>query len=417
MVAASDGGTAVSQTIYFIHGTGVRDVGGTIKQLREQGGKLLGWQPEDVIPIEWGKAVGPQPLDISAALPPPTRDAAIPDASVPDDPAALWALLLADPYAELRVLAVGPSMTGAADPNGLIDPTAPLPSTRVLTGLQTLTVDSAAAATAGVTTAQVNSAAIEVARNAIVAEAADKASTFGEIAGVVARATVAVVLTATGDENTSASALYDAAARDQLVDAVANALDPDGQRGLIGDFAKRVVGEIATKVAVQKRMDFMGPFSNFIRDVSFYLQRGAALRDFIGAELRQHSGGGKVVVLGHSLGGIAAVDLLADPKNSSGPDKLPVDLLVTVGSQSPYLYLLDSLASLSPKTPAVRPFQPWLNIYNTEDLLSFCAQGVFPACTDIHDEALLADVPFPASHSAYWAQDGLFEILRRYLPA
>lgn len=406
----------MSPTIYFIHGTGVRDVSGTISQLRDKGGNLLGWKPDQIVPIEWGKVVGPQPLDISRALPPGTRDAAPPAAPVREDPAALWGLLLADPYAELRVLAFGPSMS-AVDPNALPDPTVLQPSARVLAGLQALGVDSTAAAAAGVTAAQVNNAAGQIAGNPIVGDAADKAATYGQIAEVVARATVALVLTTPGVDDAPPSALYDAAAREQLVVAVANALDPDGQRGLIGDFAKRVVGEIASKVAVQKRLDFMGPFSNFIRDVSFYLQHGATMRDFIGAQLRQHSGDGEVVVLGHSLGGIAAVDLLADPTSSSGPDKLRVDWLVTVGSQAPYLYLLDSLASLSPKTPDVQPFQPWLNIYNTQDLLSFCAQEVFPACTHIHDEALHADVPFPASHSAYWGQDGLYTILRRYLPA
>lgn len=405
----------MSQTIYFIHGTGVRDVTGTIAQLCERGSKL--WTPDEVIPIKWGEEVGPKPLDISAALPPPTRGAGVTDASVSADRAALWALLLADPYAELRVLAVGPIMTGVTDSGGLIDPSAPLPSTRVLAALSTLTVDDAVASAVGVTTAQVNSAAAEVARNPIVAESADKASSFGQIAEIVARATVAVMLTAPADEEAPVRALYDAAAREQLVDAVANALDPDGQRGLIDDFAKRVIGEIATRVAVQKRLDFMGPFSNFIRDVSYYLQHGAVIRDYIRGQLRAHTGDGKVVVIGHSLGGVAAVDLLAEVANSSEPNALPVDLLVTVGSQAPYLYLLDSLAALSPNTPQRKPFQPWLNIYNTQDLLSFCAHDVFPGCEGIHDEALSADVPFPASHSAYWAQDGFYEILGRYLSA
>ena len=85
---------------------------------------------------------------------------------------------------------------------------------------------------------------------------------------------------------------------------------------------------------MQKRINFMGPLSNFIRDVSFYLQHGAAVRQFIAAQLRTHSGSGKVVVLGHSLGGIAAVDLLADPTMTSATDKL-ADLLITVGSQAP----------------------------------------------------------------------------------
>lgn len=403
--------------IYFIHGTGVRDVSHTIDQLRDRGGRILGWSPDDVIPIEWGKAVGPQPLNISAALPPATRSVGSSGAPTPDDPAAVWNLLLADPYAELRVLAVGESMTGLPNPSGTLAPGAQLPSIRVTSGLQSLTIADTDAANAGLTPSQINRAAAEVASNPVVAEAADKAATYGQIVDVVARATVAVLLSSPPDDQTpTPPACYDPIARDDLVKSIANALDPGGERAWVSDLAKRVVGQIATRVAVQKRKDFMGPLSDFLRDVSFYLQHGATVRDFIASELRRLHHGGKIVLLGHSLGGIAAVDLLADPKTTSGPDALTVDLLVTVGSQAPYLYLLDSLASLSPRTPAALPFQPWLNIYNNEDLLSFCARAVFPACNDIHDEALHADVPFPAAHSAYWAQDGLYDILRRYLP-
>jgi hypothetical protein len=407
----------MSQTIYFIHGTGVRDVSGTMQQLRERGGKLLGWKPDDLIAIEWGKAVGPDPIDISPALPPAARGVEAPGAPATDHPSALWGLLQADPYAEMRVLAVGQSMAGNTDPNQILDPTAELSSVRITNGLLALSVGADDLAAAGVTAEQVRRAAGDVASTAVVAEAAAKAGTYGQIAEAAARATVAVMLTAPQDESTpQPSALYDPAARDALVTAIADALDPGGQRGIVGDFAKRVVGEIATKVAMQKRMDFMGPLTNFIRDVSYYLQHGAKVRDFIATELRRYSRDGKVIVLAHSLGGIATVDLLADPKAASGPDKLTVDLLITVGSQSPYLYLMDSLASLSPRTPGASPFTPWLNIYNTEDLLSFCAQRVFPNSKSIQDEALHADVPFPASHSAYWSQDAFYEILRRYLP-
>jgi hypothetical protein len=408
----------VSYTIYFIHGTGVRDVAATIQQLRERGARLLAWKPEQIVPIEWGRAKGPEPLDISPALPPSTRGAQLPGAPIPEDPAALWKLLMADPYAELRVLAVGPSMTSATSAGAKIDPTAQTLSTRILQRLQSLTLDHNDAAAAGVSAKQVSSAGLELARSSLVATAANKAGSLGQIAEVASRATVAIVLSAPlNDDSPPPLALYDPAARDNLVIAVANALDPDGQRGIFTDAAKRVVGEIATKVAMQRRQDFMGPLSNFLRDVSFYLQHGAVVRDYIAKVIRDHSGDSKVVVLGHSLGGIAAVDLLADPAAASGAAKLPVDLLITVGSQAPYLYLMDSLASLSPTKPDAQPFQPWLNIYNPEDLLSFCAQRVFPAATNIHDVALKADVPFPASHSAYWAQDSLYNILEQHLPS
>ncbi|MCC8242879.1 hypothetical protein [Saccharothrix luteola] len=70
-------------------------------------------------------------------------------------------------------------------------------------------------------------------------------------------------------------------------------------------------------------------------------------------------------MVGHSLGGIAVVDLLPLPNPPT------VVLLVTVGSQSPVLYGV---------------------------------QG-------IKDEEADARVPFPESHSAYWEVPRTFELI------
>ena len=65
------------------------------------------------------------------------------------------------------------------------------------------------------------------------------------------------------------------------------------------------------------------------------------------------------------------VDLLS---SGSAP---AVDGLVTVGSQAPLFYAIDALEHLRPGA-GPEPFTPWLNIYNEADLLSFCAERVFP---------------------------------------
>jgi hypothetical protein len=126
-----------------------------------------------------------------------------------------------------------------------------------------------------------------------------------------------------------------------------------------------------------------------------------------------------VVVLAHSLGGIAAVDLLADPVVMHGGAPLKVDLLVTVGSQAPFMYLMDAMHSLGPRTPLIenQPFLPWLNIYNRQDLLSFCAERVFVNSPGIIDEPVSAGVPFPMSHSAYWVQDRVYQLIKDHLPS
>ena len=81
-----------------------------------------------------------------------------------------------------------------------------------------------------------------------------------------------------------------------------------------------------------KRAAFMGPFSDFTRDVLWYLAHGEFIRGEIAPAARAAVGNEPLVVLGHSLGGIAAVDLLSDPQTMNGDWRLSIDLLVTVGS-------------------------------------------------------------------------------------
>nr|BFE81246.1 hypothetical protein GCM10020093_038470 [Planobispora longispora] len=128
------------------------------------------------------------------------------------------------------------------------------------------------------------------------------------------------------------------------------------------------------------------------------------IREHITRTLGELPGGRPVVLLGHSLGGIAAVDLLAgrtmDPR---------VKLLVTVGSQAPLLYLMDALDTLTYRAEGIstRPFTPWLNIYDPSDLLSFLAGPVWPGESGIADERVDSGASVFAAHSAYWGTPGV----------
>lgn len=104
------------------------------------------------------------------------------------------------------------------------------------------------------------------------------------------------------------------------------------------------------------------------------------------------------------------VDLL------SGADRFPVDLLATAGTQAPLLYALRALDRLTPDNPEITPLTPWLNFYNPNDFLAFCAERVFPAREGIRDEAIAPPgVPFPAAHSAYWTQNRIYERINQAL--
>jgi hypothetical protein len=100
-----------------------------------------------------------------------------------------------------------------------------------------------------------------------------------------------------------------------------------------------------------------------------------------------------VTLVAHSLGGIACVDLLALP------DPPPVARLVTAGSQSPFLYELGALTSLKPPQPLPAGFPPWLNLYDRNDFLSYCAGRLW---SGVEDREIESGQPFPASHSAYF---------------
>lgn len=401
-------------TLLFIHGTGVRNVSASIAEIRQRSQRIPAWPLERVIAVEWGLAVGPSDLDIGPALPPDTSGRALAAAASPsEEEAALWELLLADPLAELRVLA-----QARHSESGIMNPAEIPADVKVRTLVEMLDPGDATINSAGFKVDELAVAKNSLIGDEVLAEAASAVSDTQdpELIGALARALIAIMLREQelGGGVTSPTA-YDPEARDSLEDVLAEGLAPGRARGMGGLF-RNLLAPIATRVAMRKRSAFMDPLSDFMRDVVFYVQRGDLVRDYIAEQIRLHHNDGPIVLLAHSLGGIAAVDLLSDPAVMDSPKGLKVELLVTVGSQSPLLYLMDALAVLSPKSPdSPQPFVPWLNLYNRQDLLSFCASGVF-VNSPVHDEPISAGVPFPMSHSAYWNQDRVYELIVEYLP-
>src|SRR5262249_26896258 len=112
-----------------------------------------------------------------------------------------------------------------------------------------------------------------------------------------------------------------------------------------------------------------------------------------------------------SLGGIACVDLLIE-------EPMPeVELLVTVGSQAPFLYEIDALTNLrrDRPLPEKEKFPPWLNLYDHRDLLAYIGEGVFPG--RVKDVLVNNRVPFPYAHSAYWTNPQVWKAIFAELPA
>jgi hypothetical protein len=139
-------------------------------------------------------------------------------------------------------------------------------------------------------------------------------------------------------------------------------------------------------------------------DIIFYQVRGSGIRDFISKVISEAAP--PVFVLAHSLGGIAVIDtLILNPA-------LKVEAVVTFGSQAPFFFEINSLASLEEGQPLPVHFTPtWLNICDPNDLLSFRAQPAFPNDHRVIDEQLDSGQPPLAAHSSYLGSNAFWNLV------
>jgi hypothetical protein len=184
------------------------------------------------------------------------------------------------------------------------------------------------------------------------------------------------------------------------------------------DWVTRSLLGIATTRARRRRRALTHGASFVAGDIILYQSRGQPIRDYIRDAIIGLDR--EVVVLGHSLGGIAAFEALIQ---NDLADR--VTALVTIGSQVPFLYEIDALTSLrfGNKLPPHFP-RRWLNIWDPNDFLSFVTDGVLTreigddtesATYKIEDCKIESGVPFPASHSAYWDQDAVWTKMGSFL--
>ncbi|MFE2273740.1 hypothetical protein ACFXB4_31455 [Streptomyces lavendulae] len=365
--------------------------------------------------------------------------------------AAEWGLLLADPLCELRVLAeagwdTARAAAGSGGPEGEDDDPFAMPGIRaagarvldLLDRLHGLDVpglphrpDPDAGAPAGPDGPQApeaaradelaallhgtglapgfRSALDTVARSEEAARAGERATAepeARELATALARAVAAAALAAAA---AGADADCTAAERDRLVELLTARLGGDAR--VPGARAAAVLGRLAMRVTTQpllnaRRGALTLGATPALGDILRYQARGAGLRAFLHERIT--AAPGPTVLIGHSLGGIALVDLLALEAATGGP--VPgAELLVTVGSQAPYLHEIGALTALPPGSALPYGFPRWLNVYDRQDVLSYLAAPVFPGDPRVTDHEVSSRQPFPASHSAYWKQPSLYE--------
>jgi hypothetical protein len=178
-----------------------------------------------------------------------------------------------------------------------------------------------------------------------------------------------------------------------------------GQRTFgVGAFFANRLKRRATKLFRKHRNDFTQGSVLPLGDILLYQTRGDEVRRFILGKIRIAPS--PVVLLGHSLGGIACVDLLMGARIPS------VTHLITVGSQAPFLYEIGALHSLKPPDPLPSGYPPWLNIYDPNDFLSYVAEGLF---SDVLDYPVESGQPFPDSHSAYFGNQEVWQKIKDFI--
>ncbi|MFE6256584.1 alpha/beta fold hydrolase [Agromyces sp. NPDC057865] len=206
--------------------------------------------------------------------------------------------------------------------------------------------------------------------------------------------------------------------------------DPDDPRhpveAFVDDFAREaganrpdfdVAMRLLTDIITRYRSGLSRVLADFLQYVVYYFRvddettvvddiRRLVAQQIAGADQSQ-----PVVVVGHSLGGIMAIDV------ASGDHDGRIDLVVTVGSQSPLLYVLG--ASPQFQGPDRRdPIAPWLNLYNPRDPLSFLAAEAFAwAKTPPVDVPVDDPRDLIASHTGYSTNPAVYEQIAARLTA
>jgi hypothetical protein len=410
--------------VFFVHGTGVRDAGyyETMSLIAK------GLKPHlpnlKLSGVSWGTLTG---VDVSEAeiesVLPLAGTQAVGAPSPQEVTAEFWSSLMDDPLFELRLLTARTSPGTATIQVGVPTTAPPKP---MAVRLQALTQPrnwpskdgSLEPPAGGVSLEGLQKAADWLASDpnasAVLNQAEQTVGTTDdpELVQPTARAVVAYTLVRErGELGRGPDALFVATLRDSLIQQVEKALS-GGVQGGVFDWATGLAIKFAeakaTAFGKSRRAGLMGNMTPGIGDILLWQRRGG---EKISKALLQgiQDAGDNVIVVGHSLGGIMLVDLL-----SAALPPTNVKKLVTVGSQAPFFLLSDALEFLRRPGANAKPFTPWLNIFDRNDFLSFCAKRVFPSAQGIEDFEAISGVSFPDSHGAYWRSDAVYKKIAEF---
>ena len=329
------------------------------------------------------------------------------DPSPTEENLALWAVLYTDPWYEIRLLGDWPADDGEVAPGQMA------PSARLREQIENFVPSEESSQLLALydLRPEFNNAWAALLGAPEFDRAVDTVTegTLNEHRKAVARALVAFMMVSA--EGSGAPPI-DGAAREEIVAALVDDLHGFGlgvAAWLTRPF-KGIAGSMVTQRIARKRGALTDATSPAAGDIIRYQARGSGIRRYIRrvvADAIAIDPQPSVTLLAHSLGGIACVEALIE-------EPIPgVDRLVTVGSQAPFFYEIDALASLSYGEPLPDHFPAWLNIYDGRDFLSYIGAGVFPG--RVTDRQVDNGQPFPQAHSAYWRNDAVWQHIGEFL--
>jgi hypothetical protein len=393
-------------TVIFVHGTGVRksQYFETFEQIKKN---LHAQHPGvKVVPCCWGEELGTKLNAQGTSIPLYDTTLALGEEEGENEEILLWEQLYCNPFYELSLLSLQPVEESGANPF------AEQPGDLLHSRLQSLSpnADLEAKLVEAEIVEVFDEARQVVTRSEPYNQVLLKVSeeSLGEYCDAVARAIVAQAMLLCELQEKYPPILIDAKLRDEIVKLLSQALGKEGELGLGGWLWKplSLLAHPSTSLLKYKRGAITAAFSPLPCDILLYQARGKPIRTFIKETIKQAEP--PVVLLAHSLGGIAGFDLLVQEPLSE------VELMVTVGSQVPFLYEINALQSLPYGEPLPEHFPDWLNIYDLRDFLSYIGANVFP--NKVQDVLVDNKQPFPRAHSAYWTNPSTWKAIIPRLP-
>jgi hypothetical protein len=392
-------------SLIFVHGTGVRkaafEVALRIVEARFSDAlRVANRGPVDVVPCLWGDSLGAHLRAGGASIPDYDRTGRAADGG-DADLVLLWQMLAYDPLYELRGLALRPRKP-VIDASAFLQRVRNLPTPPMAAAIAAADVGSIFA-----------NARDSIANASDFQTAMITALNEGELRAPVARAIVAECLTVLTANARVTPLRLDPSIRDDLVAAISGALG-EAVLGIAGWTANKLFGLAQRLGAVDlshRRGSVTDAAAFPLGDILLYQANGQPIRDFIRAAIVKAKP--PVTIVAHSLGGIACIDLFA------AADPPPAHLLVTVGSQAPLLYEMNALYSLRYGEMLPTRFPRWLNIYDRRDVLSYVGAALFKTPDGLSPRVVDCEVdnrlPFPDSHSGYWANPQTWTTIVREL--